>query len=289
MSLLTPERVPAKVYRWDDAGAPALDKTPNCMATIFKSCLVTGYGTKEGAGWTMPFEDTAAGIKVLRPEVGPHTDFFLQLSADTGTEMAAQVYLNMISINDGDLKIEYDSAFKYAKSTSSGQWILVATTRGIVFFCESRYSSDVKKSGAFFFLGDMVADARGKRPVLLHYTGGVQSRGDYDGIFKQRTGVFQNPKILEEGAAVATNAVWRSEFDGYSDTTNDIYFSRVYSVVSKDLYILAGVLIPSHINKDNNFSVQSAVIDGRESHLLKFGTNGFASEFVYVNTSHWSY
>ena len=36
MSLLTPERVPVKIYRWDDASAPLLNKTAGCMQNIFK-------------------------------------------------------------------------------------------------------------------------------------------------------------------------------------------------------------------------------------------------------------
>ena len=159
MSLLTPERVPVKVYRWDDEGAPVFDKTPNCMATIFKACLVTGYGDKEGAGWTMPFEDTSAGVKVLRPEIGPHTDFYLRLSEDAGTEMAAQVYLNMTDANTGDLKLQCNSAFKYGGNNTSGKWILIASPRGFWFTNEHAYQTNVSlnKSGSFFYCGHTTA------------------------------------------------------------------------------------------------------------------------------------
>ena len=55
------ERVPVKVYRWDDTGAPQVLPAEGDIKTILKTCLVTGYGEnenrKEPLGWEMPFEN----------------------------------------------------------------------------------------------------------------------------------------------------------------------------------------------------------------------------------------
>ena len=52
------ERVPVKVYRWDDAGAPKLTTDAGAFKTVLKACLVTGYGEaenhKEPLGWENP-------------------------------------------------------------------------------------------------------------------------------------------------------------------------------------------------------------------------------------------
>lgn len=62
------------VYRWDDPGAPDLDaimptdadKQKLFIYTILKACLVDGYGSKSGAGWTMPLEEiTSAGCRFV--------------------------------------------------------------------------------------------------------------------------------------------------------------------------------------------------------------------------------
>lgn len=56
------ERVPVKVYRWDDAGAPQVLPGAGDIKTILKACLVRGYGEnenrKEPLGWEMPFENS---------------------------------------------------------------------------------------------------------------------------------------------------------------------------------------------------------------------------------------
>lgn len=58
------QRVPVKVYRWDDEGAPRVETAAGSIKTILKACLVTGYGEdnkrKDGLGWEMAFEKTQA-------------------------------------------------------------------------------------------------------------------------------------------------------------------------------------------------------------------------------------
>lgn len=56
------QRVPVKVYRWDDEGAPQVESAAGSIKTILKACLVSGYGEgnnrKDALGWEMAFEKT---------------------------------------------------------------------------------------------------------------------------------------------------------------------------------------------------------------------------------------
>lgn len=45
--------LPVTMYRWDDPGAPQLDLNNGSMLQVLKKCLIDGYGTKQGAGWTL--------------------------------------------------------------------------------------------------------------------------------------------------------------------------------------------------------------------------------------------
>lgn len=60
--------LPVTVYRWDDAGAPQLSKgiKPSELINVLKKCLVDGYGSKQGAGWSVPFMDLASNQIVFR-------------------------------------------------------------------------------------------------------------------------------------------------------------------------------------------------------------------------------
>lgn len=299
MSLLTPERVPVKVYRWDDVGAPQLDKTPNCMATIFKACLVTGYGTKEGAGWTLPFEDTAAGVKVLRPAVSPHPDFDLRLSADTGTEMAAQVYLNMTDANTGDLKLQCATAFKYAKSKSSGRWLLIASPYGFWFFNEQQYGSfQAEYCGSYFYVG-VVASLRADvgDAIYLQHTGGSNNNGEYTSIFrtlnKPSGGTDANyyvagKMLLADGSVVDRYVRTFADWEGdRTRTIPKMYISAFVYGSLLDVYTIPGVLVPSMTG--NNLDEAVVANTHQSNYAIAFNTTPTKFATVYVVGDTWEY
>lgn len=61
--------MPVIKYSWSDAGAPQMSATVGVLGSlnnILKKCLVEGYGSKPGAGWTVAFEDIPTNKLVLR-------------------------------------------------------------------------------------------------------------------------------------------------------------------------------------------------------------------------------
>lgn len=211
MSLLTPVKVPVKAYKWDDVGAPALDKTAGCVATIFKACLVTGYGNKEAAGWTMPFEDAAAGVKVLRPAVEVDTNWFMRLSADNGRGMAVQIYRNMTDVNTGDKKMECSTPFHYGGPVTSGKWILIASPKGVWFFAEAQSSTATKlplnQSGTYLFAGNVPSDSSTSNVYMRH------SGGTYGATWGEKGGITDPV----DGGSVVAGLLYNPNTDTTSD------------------------------------------------------------------------
>lgn len=287
MSLLTPERVPVKVYKWDDIGAPALNKTANCMINIFKACLVTGYGTKDGAGWTAPFEST--GVKVLRPEVSPHTDFYLRLSSDTGTEMVAQVYLNMTDANTGDLKLQCDSAFKYGKDAPTNQWVLIASPRGLFFAV--KYSD---KQGTYFTAGDMTSDSLGRR-VFIQHTGGTSNTASYTTLTGVRFGsvnknstYYSDGKILNRDNTVTTTGV-SFVADGTTKLVDNISATQLYVIAKNRISLLVGVYT-SFSGASDNFGQNITLLnDGSSISAISVGTGTKDDSTFYIASDNWVY
>lgn len=291
MSLLTPERVPVKVYKWDDASAPALDKTAGCMATIFKACLVSGYGTQQGAGWTMPWEDTAAGVKVFRSGASPDTDFYLRCSGDSGTEMAAQVYLNMTNANTGDLKLQCATPFKYAKKNSTGKWLLIACPRGFWFFCEQSYSGAANQTGAYFYCGKTTTSLSSDSLTYLQHTGGGYDDGDFSSIMgfndykvdKGETRYLFAKAVLSSGLVVTCEPA--SFTDGGLSIADDNIAAPLIVIADRKTYTLPGAYVPFSV-VHNNFEavniLNDSVTDG-----INFGTNGRSQTNLYIATDEW--
>lgn len=91
MSLRNPVKYPVKYYSWQDNQAPQLSNVDGVIKTILKACLVTGYGSKAGAGWTALFED-AYRIVLRRPlRTGNPPDIKIENGTITGTTVRHRI------------------------------------------------------------------------------------------------------------------------------------------------------------------------------------------------------
>ena len=151
------ERVPVKVYRWDDAGAPQVMSGDGDIKTILKACLVTGYGgnenRKESLGWEMLFEN--------------NNDACFQSKHDKSTKWALGVYggLNRYGCYVMGLKepsSERNAKFKTAQKEfyysnkygvigSNLQWVLVGPERAFVL---TILNSDFATCNGHLYFGD---------------------------------------------------------------------------------------------------------------------------------------
>ena len=286
MSLLTPERVPVKVYRWDDVGAPQLDKTAGCVATIFKACLVTGYGDKAGAGWTMPFEDLSAKKKVLRPAVQPEQDFYLRLTLDTGKEITAQVYSNMSDIDTGDLKLQCATSFKYGAAVTTGKWIMIASARGFWFFAEtSKFSSNpIETSGSYIYCGDTGRNTVGAKSIYLMHTGGSWdiTDGNRSPIMTNLSGYGNsNGKIYMPATESVLEVNPSSYFNGISKLTANSVASSLFVIAGSEIWSLPA-LLPSNATKLNYDAVQVGGVS-----CVNHSTGASTPNNMYVPVDYW--
>lgn len=299
MSFLISERLPVKVYKWNDVGAPALDKTAGSMMAIFKACLVTGYGTKESAGWTMPYEDTTAKVKIFRPKVSPYPDFYLRLSADTGTEVKTQIHLNMTDVNTGDLRLECATPFKYAKQSSSGKWLLVASERGLWFLCEQYYTGNANGFGAYFFAGDALQYNTNSidRVLYLQHTGGTENTGDYSTILGRYSpnydiisaGNFLYGKVTDKELVAAGDVRLTFIFDGMSKVTDELHTMPAIFIKNKILHRLPGLFLASNGVTKVNFDTVAINQSSGGVNSIVFGFGGGAPSNFYVATDYWEY
>ena len=137
------QRVPVKVYRWDDEGAPQVESAAGSIKTILKACLVTGYGEgnkrKDGLGWEMAFEKTQeACFRSTHPKA---TKWWLGVDDSKYGERARYVdlcgLLEPTSAKAGKVKQKVNNSsefcnFIYKKNYNSRdkiQWVVVGNER----------------------------------------------------------------------------------------------------------------------------------------------------------------
>ena len=134
------ERVPVKVYRWDDEGAPKVLPAEGDIKTILKACLVTGYGEnenrKEPLGWEMLFEN--GNDACFRSKHDKSTKWALGVHGNVEYGGCNVVALkNPVSAKKGEIEVAWESGrrkFAYANYNgldrqSQIKWVVVGHER----------------------------------------------------------------------------------------------------------------------------------------------------------------
>ncbi|MFG0381103.1 hypothetical protein ACF8C6_09080 [Pseudomonas sp. zbq_18] len=127
------------IYKSSDAGAPYL--TTEQAYTVLKECLVTGYGAKAGAGWTLAFDDPVNKKAVFK---NVHGDCALRVDASTNaTYSTIQVADDFSDIDTPIGALWHGAALlsvgNYTTSTDR-PWILFATDEFFIFYANNTAS-----------------------------------------------------------------------------------------------------------------------------------------------------
>lgn len=172
--------MPAHLYLSSDDDAPALTKTN--LSLILKACLVTGYGSKPGAGWTMPHEEAAAGKRIFAPAKTGELDSYLLVHDNNGTSRVA-AWRDYAAIDNAPPALELATPYKHGQGGKwSGRWAVVATARGVVVWVEGGYDS-VGRNGMMLYYGDTTSTDNGSRALLLAHSGGTYNDGSHSSMF----------------------------------------------------------------------------------------------------------
>ena len=153
MSLRNPVKYPVKYYSWQDDQAPQLSNVDGVIKTILKACLVTGYGSKAGAGWTALFED-AYRIVLRRPlRTGNPPDIKIENGTISGSTKRHRIVAQDNPASISDTK-ELSSVFTMMKDPSCGvEWHCIVTDFAFLFCYQmsGTYTSETRNNA--FFVG----------------------------------------------------------------------------------------------------------------------------------------
>ena len=248
------QRVPVKVYRWDDEGAPQVESAAGSIKTILKACLITGYGEgnkrKDGLGWEMAFEKAQeACFRSTHPKA---TKWWLGVDDSKYGERARYVdlcgLLEPTSAKAGKVKQKVNNSsefcnFIYKKDYNSRdkiQWVVVGNERAFtLIILWQDYCS-------FFIFGNFaslaVADAAN---TLLGYVSDV----DDNYIYRDGTGVvlFVIPMRDYKGDIASVLKFTSKAYANYGSYPNpitggfiadDIYMNEI---IGHNIYALRGL------------------------------------------------
>lgn len=298
MSILQPTTRPVSVYRWDDEDAPALDGSRASLLVLLKACLVTGFGSKQGLGWTMPFEDINQGVKCFRASTADGLpDFWLRVSNDTGLEVRIDGYREMSSLDAGTLTHKLESNYLYAMRNRTGRWMLIGNNRSFWLFVESGYITS-QKIGTWLFAGDTGTDSQGFNLQWLHYTGTTNSNWrdgspqsfvhmpDGDGGILAKATRYNQPIAINSKTAYVP-------FNG-NEGVGTRYVSPVYIYIGNDYVFLPGVFVATDSLNYSNYQQLQIQLDRPRDMVAHGSTGGYARNdkrlcSILIATDYWDY
>lgn len=174
-----------KEYHYDDIGAPQLTNKAGDILNILKACLITGYGSKAGAGWKLQYDGwTAKGEQKLAFSVGDETEQELIYFLDNSTTSATfQIYAE---VNNGEPsgQITTNGYSNIIPDEKIPQWHLYATNKFCWFIHSALFSSQFKFFG-FGCLTDLFGEFLPQGIIHFNYSTGMGSNAAY--ILKKQT------------------------------------------------------------------------------------------------------
>ena len=147
MSFLNPINEPVLMYSSTDANAPKINyaaRAAGDVKTVLKACLVTGYGTKQGAGWTMQNETDFAS-EFVSPSV-VMSDYRFGID-DTSGDKTLWYYQYKNAKTSPSYNNPSKSFYAVDNTHANNGWRLLVTQRGIIFI-ELVYSTAVNNLSA---------------------------------------------------------------------------------------------------------------------------------------------
>lgn len=146
MSFLNPVNEPVLMYSSTDASAPQINyaaRKSSDVKAVLKACLVTGYGTKTGAGWKIQNETTSSA-RFASPSVAMSNYRF---GVDDSSSQTLWYYLYKNVKTSPPYNNPSKSFSNIDDTHANNGWRLLVTQRGIIFI-ELVYSTFVNNLSA---------------------------------------------------------------------------------------------------------------------------------------------
>lgn len=144
------------IYNSLDANAPQLTIAAGTLKTILKACLVTGYGSKAGAGWEIAWADDVANKIALRSKNPTSIKSVLFINDNAAASATVTAYNGWDNAtNTGTVQFATGYFVKQWTNGFTPNWVVIATDKFFYLFIQSQSDSgDMRVMSGF---GDAIS------------------------------------------------------------------------------------------------------------------------------------
>ena len=286
MSLRNPVRYPVKYYSWQDAQAPQLSNADGIIKTILKACLVTGYGTKQGAGWTSLFED-GYRIVLRRPlRTGNPPDIKIENGTITGTTVRHRIVAqdNPTGLDDA---VELSAVNLLAKDYNGkpgAEWHCVVSDFGFLLCYQMGENGGSKKSA--LYVGGMknTSDVAGESYYIWGSTQ-VNANGTNNNM---AVALFDNEAFFKNArTGINVTAKNMLTITGTEKSINNDYFAqKILLGAESEMPFFTSIFN----DMNNDFNTYQISINSRN--MLRYPNQPFSNGYqskrpLYIPLDYW--
>ena len=259
---------PVTVYRWDDPGAPQItDRKPSDLINILKKCLVEGYGTKAGLGWSRVFDDSADNKCVFRNSTAQGgSGGYLRVTYGTNNAGSTIILTPCLSMVDIDDLSQAGKPHSYSANSGHTTWYVIGTATGFYINCAA---PNIKASGY-----DNTQD-------LLGFF------GDFDSFLANDAGRFISLVFVRVTGTASTTVtptswssglqmVWYSEsasVSGSSPSYNPLNLSKANNAGGRNEYYALPAFAPTTIATETGLNVSKPMGFYSSAFIMLTNTN----------------
>lgn len=182
MSFLNPVNEPVKRFSSTDAGAPQVNynsRVAGDVKAIIKACLVTGYGSKASAGWSMVNE--VSNVAEFVSPIAAMSDYRFGID-DSGN---VQFYYTYNDVKTAPSSSVFSKGFSNNdRNHANNGWQLIVTARGFVFveLAQSTSANGVLSRVTYVGANKQITDGSGGRNISC-FTVGLNAPTGYPASF----------------------------------------------------------------------------------------------------------
>lgn len=269
MSFLNPVNEPVLRFKSTDAGAPQINynnRVAGDVKAVLKACLVTGYGSKASAGWSVVNEVNHVA-EFVSPSVAM-SDYRLGID-DTSASSTTWYYQYQDARTNPTYRTPTKDFANANKTHANNGWQLLVTTLGFYFIEHTAIntSGDVAARLTYFGQTKSALSVADTRNISFWYSGWYGSQNTPNGTF-DAAGTYLHYRVGGRWAVAfsASNilamqqdrTIW-SNIASSIDLSSDVFLIAETEIVGQQ----SGLLTLSKNNPNDLFGVRDTEIDGR--------------------------
>lgn len=282
MSFLNPVNEPVLRFSSTDASAPQINynaRVAGDVKTVLKACLVTGYGAKASAGWSIVNEiDHVA--EFVSPSVAM-SDYRLKIADDSSSNTVWSYLYQGVdsSVSNGSV----DKQFSFMNKTSAENgWQLLVTPRGLLFveITVNPYNNErmarVTNWGA---IKSALASAVGAN--MSFWQAGVAATLFTNEFYKVSSQTYYNVSGIKLTNFSSANIIGLTNLNDSYNLVNIDLVSELY-IYSNSVLVgqQPGLLVKTVAQEADLYGVYDGLVNGRPVLFVCIGRNEARAEYL---------